>query len=168
MLALLPYATDLFGGMIDLLQLESVSATFPPPKRPGEKSELNPDDRENGKGSRSTKVDDDYERVEQDEGSEPTSQPPPPTMDTHPTAANSKFPPLRRAALHLLALLIRECTSRVHDMGFTGILIPDVYITRARTTLGYVASTDEDIVVRVMAREAREGLGRLSNALVGL
>jgi hypothetical protein len=53
-------------------------------------------------------------------------------------------------------------------MGSTGILVPGAYLTRARATLGYVASTDEDAVVRIMAREAGEGLGQLSNALVGL
>jgi hypothetical protein len=48
------------------------------------------------------------------------------------------------------------------------MLIPDAYLGRARTTLGYVSSTDEDTVVRVMAREAGEELAQLSNALVGL
>ena len=44
-------------------------------------------------------------------------------------------------------------------MGSTGMLIPDVYAARARTALGYVASTDEDAVARVTAMEAKEGLG---------
>ena len=166
-LALFPYAADLFGGMVDLLQLESVPATSPPPKKTTEPSVPNPDEQESGKGPRKTKVEDNYED-EQDEAAEPTSQSPPLTMDTQPTVANAKFPPLRRAALHFLALLIRECTTRVYDMGFTGMMIPDAYLTRARTTLGYVAVTDEDAVVRVMAREVREGLGQLSSALLGL
>jgi hypothetical protein len=42
-LSLFPYAADLFGGMVDLLQLESVPATASPPKQPGEP---NPGDRE--------------------------------------------------------------------------------------------------------------------------
>ena len=166
-LALFPHAADLFGGMIDLLQLESVPATSPP-MTTTEPSEQNTDDRESGKGLRSTKVEGGREGDEQGRVAELTSQPPPPTMDTHPTVANSKFPPLRRAALHFLTLLIRECATRVYDAGFTGTLIPDAYLTRASTTLGYVAVTDEDAVVRVMAGEAREGLGQLSNALVGL
>ena len=167
-LALFPYAADLFGGMIDLLQLESVPATFPPPEKPTEPSTPNPNDKENGTGHRNAKVEDHHEGDEEDEETRPTSQSPPPTMDSNPALANSKFPPLRRAALHFLALLIRACISRVYDMGSTGMLIPNAYITRARTTLGYVASTDEDTVARVMAREAREGLGQLSNALLGL
>ena len=163
-LSLFPYAVDLFGGMVDLLQLESVAAAASPPKQPGEP---NPGDRE-GKGSRKTKAEDNREADEEDEETEPTSQLPPLAMDTHPTVANSKFPPLRRAALHFLALLIRACISRVYDMGSTGMLVPGAYLTRARATLGYVASTDEDAIVRIMAREAGEGLGQLSNALVGL
>ena len=165
-LALYPYAADLFGGMIDLLQLESIPATSSP-KKPAEPSGPN-SDQENGESSRKVKVEVNHEGDEQDEENGRTSQLPPLTMDSHPTLVNSKFPPLRRAALHFLALLIRACVSRVYDMGPTGMLIPDVYATRARTTLGYVASTDEDAVVRVMSREAREGLGQLSNALLGL
>ena len=167
-LALFPYAADLFGGMLDLLQLESVPATFPPAKQPARPSGIDLDDRESGKGPGKAEVEDSPEGDGKDEETGLISQPPPLTMDNHPTVANSKFPPLRRAALHFLALLIRGCTSRVYDVGSTGMLIPGAYITRARTTLGYVASTDEDAVVRVMAREAREGLGQLSNALLGL
>ena len=166
-LALFPYAADLFGAMIDLLQLETVPATSLP-KTTTESSEPNPDDQKRGNGLGNTKVEDGCEGNEQGEMTEPPLQSPLPTMDTHPAAANSKFPPLRRAALHFLALFIRECTARVYDVGFTGMLIPDAHITRARTTLGYVAVTDEDAVARVMARETREGLGQLSNALVGL
>ena len=150
---------------MDLLQLESVPTTSVPPKKPAESLRLDLDGQQCGKTSRRAEVEDNHE---EDEETRPTSQPPPVTMDNHPTLANSKFPPLRRAALHFLALLIRACISRVYDMGSTGMLIPNVYITRARTTLGYVASTDEDAVVRVMAREAGEGLEQLSNALLGL
>ena len=167
-MALFPYAADLFGGMVDLLQLESVPTTSPSSKRPTEQPEPNPDDPDSRKDSRKAKVEDNHEEGEEDEEAGPTPDPPPLSMDSHPTLANSKFPPLRRGALHFLALLIRACISRVYDMGSTGMLIPDMYITRARTTLGYVASTDEDAVVRVMAREAREELGQLINALLGL
>ena len=164
-LSLFPYAADLFGGMVDLLQLESVPATASLPKQP---AEPNPGDREEGKGFRKAKAEDNREADEEDEETEPTSQLLSLTMDTHPTMANSKFPPLRRAALHFLVLLIRACISRVYDMGSMGMLVPGTYLKRARATLGYVASTDEDAIVRIMAREAGEGLGQLSNALVGL
>ena len=167
-LALFPYAADLFGGMVDLLQLESVPATSAPPRKPIKSSGLNPDGQGSGTSSRKAKVEVNHERGEEDKKIGLPLQPPPVTMDSHPTLANSKFPPLRRAALHFLALLIRACISRVYDVGPTGMLIPDVYVTRARATLGYVANTDEDAVVRAMAREAREGLEQLSNALLGL
>lgn len=166
-LALYPYAADLFGGMVDLLQLESIPATSSPPKKPAGPSGSY-SDQENGKGSKKEKMEGNHEGDEQDEENGRASQPPPLTMDSHPTLVNSKLPPLRRAALHFLGLLIRACVSRVYHMGSTGMLIPDVYTGRARTTLGYVASTDEDAVVRVMAREAREELEQLSNALLGL
>ena len=152
---------------MDLLQLESVPATSVVPKNT-ESSVPESDDRESVKGCRKAKTEDIHEGNVQHGETEFTSQPPPPTMDTHPMMANSKFPPLRRAALHFLMLLIRACISRVYDMGPVGMLIPAAQTVRARTTLGYVASTDEDAVVRVMAREAKEGLEQLSSALVGL
>ena len=151
---------------MDLLQLESVPATSSPPKKSAEPS--GPNSGQDGKSSRGARVEDSHEGDEQDEENGGASKPPPLTMDNHPTLVNSKFPPLRRAALHFLALLIRACISRVYDMGSTGMLIPDVYIPRAKTILGYVASSDEDTVVRIMAREAREELGQLSNALLGM
>ena len=87
--------------------------------------------------------------------------------------ANSKFPPLRRAALHFLALLIQACTARAYEAGSAGgsgalVLFPPALMTRMRTTLGYVAATDADDVVRVLAREAVEGLDQLTEAIVGL
>lgn len=166
-LALFPYMADLFGGMVDLLQLESVPTTCIPTKKSAEPPEPKSDDNETGDDHKRAGVRDIHQGDEGGKGVE-LSQPTPPTMDTHPTVANSKFPPLRRAALHFLTLLIRACISRVYDTGSTGMLIPNVYLARPRTTLGYVASTDEDAVVRVMAREAKEGLGQLSDALIGL
>jgi len=41
-------------------------------------------------------------------------------------------------------------------------------IKRIKVTLAYVGSTDKDNVVRVMAREAIEGLDQLSEAIMGL
>ena len=94
------------------------------------------------------------------------------TMDARPTAANPKFPPLRRAALHFLALLLRAQTARVYNASRApslGIVLPSASeMKRAETVLGYVSVTDEDSVVRVMAREATELLQQLRNALLGL
>jgi hypothetical protein len=151
--------------MVDLLQLESVSATLVTPKQTSEPSKPVSDDQASGNSCRKAKEEEIHGEDVEDVKTSPS---PLPTMDTHPTAANSRFPPLRRAALHFFTLLIRACISRVYDMGPAGTLIPDAYTARARTTLGYVANTDEDAMVRIMAREAMEGLGQLSNALVGL
>jgi hypothetical protein len=39
---------------------------------------------------------------------------------------------------------------------------------RARATLAYIASTDPDVIVRVMAQEAVEDLKKLGQAMIGL
>lgn len=100
----------------------------------------------------------------------PESTPTPtPTLDDQPTSTNSKLPPLRRAAIHLLALLIREAISEVYESESTSTSIfPSGLMKRARTTLAYISSTDEDAVVRVMAREAKEELDHLGQAMMGL
>lgn len=135
-LALLPYTPDLAAAMIDLLQLESVSAQAAP--RAGEEK----DPQEN--------------------------QAAPRTMDSEPTSTNTKLPPLRRAALHFLSLLIRACTTQIYEStGGHHSVLPASFVKRAKNTLGYVAATDEDAVVRVMARETNEGLEQLANALMG-
>ncbi|KAF8076354.1 hypothetical protein FPV67DRAFT_413223 [Lyophyllum atratum] len=91
-----------------------------------------------------------------------------PTIESEPTSANPKFPPLRRAALHFLSLLIRETTKLVYDSSFGGSPFPAGFMKRAKATLGYVASTDDDNIARVMAREADEGLNQLNLAIMGL
>lgn len=91
-----------------------------------------------------------------------------PTMDTQPTSTDSKLPPLRRAALYFLQLLLRASMEHIYDPIYQGHSFSAVRINRARTTLEYVASTDEDNVVRIMAREAIEGIARLHEAIIGL
>ncbi|RDB22555.1 RNA polymerase II assembly factor RTP1 [Hypsizygus marmoreus] len=130
-LAVLPYVVDLADAMVDLLQIETVSAK-----------------------PRSTLQE--------------TSESPPPTMDSEPTSANPKFPPLRRAALHFLALLIRETTKQAYDSSFGRSIFSEAFLRRVKTTLSYIASTDEDAVVRVMAREAGEGLDEMRRAMMNL
>jgi hypothetical protein len=90
---------------------------------------------------------------------------PPITIDSHPTSANSKLPPLRRAALHLILRLVNQATAHVDDPTFRGLAIS---LKRAHTTIAYVASTDEDAVVRVMARETLEAIKTLGQALLGI
>ena len=151
-LALLPYAADLSEAMVDLLQVETVSAA------PRQERQQAPDGEREDKASN-------------DEAAEttPSSPPVPETMDAQPTSKNSKFPPLRRAALHFLTLLIQACTERLYDSGANDALaFPARLVRRAKTTLGYVAATDADGTVRVMAREAQEGLEQLGEAMVGV
>ena len=90
------------------------------------------------------------------------------TMDSEPTSSNSKFPPLRRAALHLLALVIRETTKQIYDSSFGQSLFSDGLMTRAKATLSYISSVDQDNVVRVMAREVDEALKQMQRAIIGL
>lgn len=90
------------------------------------------------------------------------------SMDSDPASTNSKFPPLRRAALHFLSLLIRKTTRHAYDSSFGASLLPSASLKRAKITLQYVAATDEDNVARVMAREAGEDLSQLEEAIVGL
>ncbi|KAG6919413.1 hypothetical protein DXG01_006296 [Tephrocybe rancida] len=91
-----------------------------------------------------------------------------PSMDSEPLSANAKFPPLRRAALHFLVLMVRETTKQVYESSFGVELFPDTFVRRANTILGYIASVDRDSIVRVMAREAVEDLDQLSKAMFGL
>ena len=88
--------------------------------------------------------------------------------DTDPTSTNSKIPAFRRAALHFLSLLFRETTKQIYESSFGGSILTDSFMRRAGTTLSYVASTDQDALVRVMAREAGEGLKQVQHAVIGL
>ncbi|KAI0353496.1 hypothetical protein OH77DRAFT_1591208 [Trametes cingulata] len=143
-LAVLPYTLELADAMIDLLQVETVPAAQ-------RKAPPRPEAESNAKQSK-----DAPEQL-------------PPTMDSQPTSVNTKFPPLRRAALHFLSLLVQACTTRVYETGSAdGLLLPPGLLKRAKTTLGYIGATDADDVVRVMARETLEGLDQLAEAIVGL
>ncbi|KAH0840123.1 hypothetical protein J3R83DRAFT_1100 [Lanmaoa asiatica] len=46
--------------------------------------------------------------------------------------------------------------------------LPATLLKRAKVTLGYIASTDEDGIVRVMAREANEAIDQLNKATLGV
>ncbi|KAI0698516.1 hypothetical protein C8T65DRAFT_660439 [Cerioporus squamosus] len=148
-LATLPYIVDLSSAMVDLLQVETV----PMQLRAGPRSERT-----------SEKSEGDVEEAA--ETHPPERQP---TMDAPPTSTNTKIPPLRRAALHFLGLLIQACTTRMYETGDTErFLLPPDVMRRAKTTLTYIAATDADDVVRVMARETVEGLDQLAEAALGL
>lgn len=142
-LALLPYAHDLANAMLDLLQVEGgASARAADANRP------------------------------------PTEAAAAASMDNEPTAADARFPPFHRASLHFLGVLVRAYTRRAFasspsSVG-TGALRnhppddDDFPAQRATATLGYVAATDADAVVRVMAREVGEAVRALERARIGL
>ncbi|KAG6896934.1 hypothetical protein C0992_005199 [Termitomyces sp. T32_za158] len=92
----------------------------------------------------------------------------PHSLDAEPLSTNTKFPPLRRGAVHFLTLMIRETTKLIYESSFGTSLLSEDFLKRAKTTLGYVASVDSDNIVRVMAREAAEDLNHLYKAMVGL
>ncbi|KAM6495912.1 hypothetical protein JOM56_008618 [Amanita muscaria] len=140
-LAILPYVTDLAETMVDFLHIEAVPVT-------------------DGSSTRKTQY--------VAEVVPPKEVDRKPSMDSQPTSTNPRFPPLRRAALHFLSLLVRSMTEYVYENSPTGMNIPVITLRRAKTVLAYVASTDEDNLVRIMAREAGEGLQQLQQALFDL
>ncbi|KAI0076623.1 hypothetical protein K474DRAFT_1662644 [Panus rudis PR-1116 ss-1] len=156
-LALFSYTVDLITAMVDLLQVESV-----PLKPEATKKDKPPSEAEQTQ-----------EKNEKEQKSE-SNVPPPPSMDAQPTSTNSKFPPLRRAALHFLSLLTRSYINQTvenhRSSASSGIVygLPPALLRRAKTTVGYVAATDEDNVARVMAREVLEGLHSVEIILLGL
>lgn len=145
-LAVLIYAEDLAGAMVDLLQIESVPVKQVDTDKAG--------NMEREANSEKSVPRESQERLD--------------TMDNIPTAKNSKFPPLRRAALHFLGLLTREATRHSYESSSNIALLSQAVIQRARITLGYISTTDVDNVVRAMAREVHEGLEDLLKARLGL
>jgi hypothetical protein len=85
------------------------------------------------------------------------------TMDAQPMSTNSKSPPLRRAALHFLSRLLRATAGSIESTSPA----PMFSMKRARATLAYIAATDPDMIVRVMAQEAVEDLKKLGQAIIG-
>lgn len=135
---MLRYINDLATGMIDLFQVEMVSTVQSSPKKDGD----------GGTG-----------KAEQRESAE--------VLDSKPTAIDPKLPPLRRAALHFWTTLLNQLTLAMYD-GTVVERLPAALLRRAKVTLGYIASTDEDSIVRVMAREANEAIDQLNKAMLGI
>ncbi|KAF8974323.1 hypothetical protein BDZ97DRAFT_1900021 [Flammula alnicola] len=148
-LAMLPYAEDLSQAMVDLLQIENV---------PSRERNLEPNSANNSNEQAPIK------RTSRRKTHQTT------TLDSDPTSKNSKFPPLRRAAIHFLSLLIKASTKLIYEE--TSInpteIFPRAIFRRMSLTLGYISSTDEDNMVRVMARETKENLEELQRAAFGL
>ncbi len=152
-LALLPYAHDITHAMLDLLQIEGARASV---QAQGQQPPV------------STTTDANLNSIS------PSPQRPTPSMDSQPTAANPTFPPFRRASLHFLGVLVRAYTRRAYassdsNVGGSGVpSLSDFPTRRAATTLGYIAATDADAVVRVTAGEVVDAVQTLERALVGL
>ncbi|GJE84525.1 RTP1-C1 domain-containing protein [Phanerochaete sordida] len=156
--AVLPYAIDLTGAMLDLLQLESVPAVQKPRERPAQSADVAAEENavEEGPGMK--------------EG--PEKEKPKPKRDAveyQPTTNNSKIPTLRRSALYFVSLLARAFAGQLEDVSTVAVYaLPGELMRKAKTTIGYVAATDEDLVVRVMAKETLEELDSLAEAMLGL
>lgn len=88
-------------------------------------------------------------------------------LDSKPTAVDPKLPPLRRAALNFWTSLLHQLTRAIYD-GTVVERLPAALLKRAKVTLGYIASTDEDGIVRAMAREANEAIDQLNRATLGI
>lgn len=145
-LALLPYVHDIAHAMLDLLQVEGARASI------------------QVQDPVSTTTDANSSSIS------PSPQSSIPSMDDQPTAANPAFPPFRRASLHFLGILVRAYTRRAYASSDSrsGMLADDFPARRAATTLAYIAATDADAVVRVMAGEVGDAVRTLERALVGL
>ncbi|KAG2128313.1 uncharacterized protein EDB93DRAFT_1109074 [Suillus bovinus] len=175
------YTEEIAEGMLDLVLVEMTMAT-PIPRPKAKVKQKRPE----------TDAAVDTEVAEPVSVPTPQYQPDrsPDPLDISPLTASSKVPALRRAALHFLALLVRLLTQEAYERGggsWSGVQIRGIsggqkgaymsyeggplsqeFMRRACTVLEYLAAVDEDTIVRVMAREVREGLDGLEKALVGL
>jgi hypothetical protein len=144
-LALLPYAHEVAHAMLDLLQIEGARALV---QARGQQDPV------------STPTDANFSPIS------PSSM----SMDDQPMAADPTFPPFRRASLHFLGILVRAYTRRAYDssVGGSGMSVDDFPARRAATILAYIAATDADAVVRVMAGEVGDAVHTLERASVGL
>lgn len=98
-------------------------------------------------------------KAEEHEGTE--------VLDSRPTTIDPKLPPLRRAVLHFWTSLLHQLTHATYD-GTTVERLPPTLLRRAKVTLGYIASTDEDGIVRMMAIEANEAIDQFDKATLGI
>ena len=94
-------------------------------------------------------------------------------IDNQPMSTNPTLPAFRRASLHFLGILVRAYTRRAYassdsSVGGSGMLVGEFPTRRAATTLAYIATTDADAVVRVMAGEVGDAVQTLERSLVGL
>jgi hypothetical protein len=85
--------------------------------------------------------------------------------DLQPTSNDSKLPPLRRAALHVVHVVLRASLEQVDES--LVVIRNAATVKRTKVTLEYIAFSDEDAVVRVMAKEAIGAINDFSRSFVG-
>lgn len=125
--------------MIDLLQVES----------PGKYKQ--PASEQSGSSSKSS-----------------PSGPLPQISDGRPMSTNSELLPLRRAGIRFLSIIIRGTVQAMYNDSCDPSIMSPPIIDRAKTILAYLILTDDDNLIRIMAREALEMVGQMEQAQIGL
>jgi hypothetical protein len=146
------YSQEIGEGMLDLLQLETVASVE---KKRGEKSAAQDNDRpEEAAPSYIT-----LKHVVEAGDIE---------MDSDPLQKDAKLSPLRRSAIHLLSVLVKVLLHQVYESGASGLGGTLFSAQRGLTTLRYMATTDADNTVRVLAAECVDLLAQLRRAILGV
>lgn len=89
-------------------------------------------------------------------------------MDSDPLQRDTKLSPLRRSAIHLLTVLVKALLDQVHERGASGVHGNSFSAQRGLTTLRYIATTDADNTVRVLAAEGADLLAQLRRAMLSV
>ncbi len=89
-------------------------------------------------------------------------------MDADPLRKDAKLSPLRRSAIHLLTVLVKVLLDQVYESGVSGVHGDSFSAQRGLTTLRYIATTDADNTVRVLAAEGVDLLAQLRRAMLGV
>jgi hypothetical protein len=87
-------------------------------------------------------------------------------MDLDPLQKDGRLSPLRRSAIHLLTVLVKVLLHQVYEHGASGVRGNLFSAQRGLTTLRYIATTDADTTVRVLAAEGADLLVQLRRAMV--
>ena len=87
-------------------------------------------------------------------------------MDSDPLQKDAKLPPLRRSAIHLLTVLSKAFLHRVYESGASGVHGNLFSVQRGLTVLRYIATTDADNTVRVLAAEGADLLAQLRRVVL--
>ncbi|PPQ63880.1 hypothetical protein CVT24_009506 [Panaeolus cyanescens] len=166
--AMLRYTSDLCWTLLDLLKLES--NIHKPVSTKGESGDGKEKGKEQGsKEGQRASVEDDG-NTEGDSEKEP---PAPESLDTNPTSKNPKLAPFRRAALHLLMMILREALRVLYDdstrdRGVVTSIVPRGFVGEVGGVLGMMGLWDEDGRTRVMARECAGAVDELKRGVLGL